>query len=295
LETVRASLKLDPAAKQIVLRELRAHFEDKWAEMKKLGFPDEVAVEKAIRSLGSPKVVAQQLLEVYGQGTWRQAIVAAMPHLIVAWLLAIRVWQGVSWVSSALIGLTVVGMVMVVICGWWHGKPTWVFPWLGYYMLPVIAAGILIVFLPDRLNWIVGLVYIPLAVCALYYIIRQTLREDWLLATLMLLPMPVVFTWVLMLGLSIDADADFVIRRFSVTAPSMALSFIALAVMSATFIRGRQRRVKIAALVVPQGGIFLLLALTSENSFGLLGWLLLAGGSLVFLLMPRLLEHRIGK
>jgi len=293
LETVKSSLKLDPAAKQIVLRELRAHFEDKWAEFKKMGVSDEVAVERVMRSLGSPKVVAQQLLDVYGQGTWRQALIAAMPHLIVAWLLAIRAWQGINWISGTLLVATILGVITVVIYGWWQGKPTWVFPWLGYYMLPVIAAGVLIVTLPDRLNWIVGLAYIPLALCALYYIVRQTLREDWLLATLMLLPMPIVLTWVLMLGLTIDADSNFFIWRFSMTAPYMALSFLALAVMSATFIRVKQRRVKIAALVTPEVGIFILLALTSENSFGFLGWLLLTIGSLAFLLTPRLLEYRL--
>ncbi|MEW6142867.1 MAG: permease prefix domain 1-containing protein [Chloroflexota bacterium] len=293
LDMVRASLRLDPAAKRIVLRELRAHFEDKWTELKKQGIPDEIAIDRVMRSLGSPKVVAQQLLEVYGQGTWRQALVAAMPHLIVAWLLAIRAWEGINLVSGTLLGLTILGVITVVIYGWWRGKPTWVFPWLGYYMLPVIAAGVLIVSLPDRLNWIVGLVYIPLAACTLYYIVRQTLREDWLLATLMLLPMPIVLTWVLMLGLTIDADSDFFIRRFSMTAPSMALSFLALAVTSATFIRMRQRRIKIAALVTPQIGIFILLALTSKSSFDFLGWLLLTVSSLAFLLAPRLLEHRL--
>ncbi len=293
LETVRASLKLDPAAKQIVLRELRAHFEDKWAELKRQGIPDELAADKAMRSLGSPRLVAQQLLEVYGHGTWRQAVVAAMPHLIVAWLLAIRAWQEINWISGTLLVLTILGLVTVVIYGWWQGKPTWVFPWLGYYMIPVIAAGVLIVSLPDRLNWIVGFVYIPLAICALYYIVRQTLQEDWLLATLMLLPMPVVLTWILMLGSTIYADSDLFVWQFSMKAPAMALSFLALAVMSATFIRVRQRRVKIAALLTPEIGIFILLALTSENSFGFVGWLLLTSGSLAFLLTPRLLEHRL--
>ena len=294
LETVKTSLRLDPAAKRIVLRELRAHFEDKWSDLKTQGIPDEIADDKVMKSLGSPKVVAQQLLDVYGQGTWRQALVAAMPHLVVAWLLAIRAWQGgINWISGALLVITILGVVAVVMYGWWQGKPTWVFPWLGYYMLPVIAAGILVVSLPDRLNWIIGIVYIPLAVSALYYIVRQTLREDWLLTTLMLLPMPIVLAWVMVLGLTVDPDSDVIIWRFSMTAPLMALSFLALAVMSATFIRVKQRRIKIAALVTPEVGIFILLALTSDASFGITDWLLLIVGSLAFLLTPRLLEHRL--
>jgi hypothetical protein len=97
----------------------------------------------------------------------------------------------------------------------------------------------------------------------------------------------------MVLGLTVDPDSDVIIWRFSMTAPLMALSFLALAVMSATFIRVKQRRIKIAALVTPEVGIFILLALTSDASFGITDWLLLIVGSLAFLLTPRLLEHRL--
>jgi hypothetical protein len=291
LESVRSCLKLDPAAKRIVLKELRAHVEDKFDELRRQGVPEEVAGERAVRSLGSPRVVAQQLIDLYSQGTWKQAIFAALPHGIVAWLLAVRAWQGDSWYSFILIGAAILFAIGTVLYGWWLGKPTWLFPWLGYYMLPVIAAGILVVSLPTGWGWIAGVVYIPLAVAALFYIIRQTLREDWLLASFMLLPVPIVVFWVLAIGLT--TTPEWIPWRLSEASTAIGLSFVTLAVISATFVRVRQRRVKIAALIAPELGLLVFLGLTSGASMGFIGWMLLAVGSFALLVSPAWFEGHI--
>src|SRR4030042_6558239 len=70
-------LRLDAAIEANVVRELKAHLEDKSRELIESGLSKKEATATATRLLGSPRIVAKQMYEVYSQGSWRQAFFAA--------------------------------------------------------------------------------------------------------------------------------------------------------------------------------------------------------------------------
>ena len=71
LNTIRHNLRLDNIAEGEVLRELRAHIEDKLEELKEKGLSEEEAAKVCLKVMGSAKLVARQLYEARGPGSKR--------------------------------------------------------------------------------------------------------------------------------------------------------------------------------------------------------------------------------
>jgi len=189
LDSFSSDLKIDAAVKESVAEEIYTHLEDKSQELRGKGLSEEEANNIATESFGPPQLIARQIYEVHSQGTCQEAFFAALPHLLVALLFASYYWQSIIGLLSILI--TVTG---VVVYGWCHNKPMWFFPWLGYYLLPVIVTGVLLICLPQGWVWLATLAYIPLALFAIIYILRETTSRDWLYVSLMLTSLPVVFS-----------------------------------------------------------------------------------------------------
>ncbi len=284
LDNLKYHLRIDPAIESDVVRELNTHIEDKSHELAESGLPEEEARAKAIQFLGSPKLLAQQMYEVYSQGSWRQAIFAALPHLLVAVLFALRCWQSTVW----LIGL-VGAVICFVIYGWYHGKPIWLFPWLGYCLLPVIAFGILLIYLPGAWAWLASAAYFPLIMLIIYSVTKQIIRRDWLFASLMLLPIPIVLGWILALGVGSKFMA---IEQIHEVAPSISLSFVVLAITAAVFIRLRQRWAKAGVLFVIEIVVLGIVAVGASNTISFGGWLIFALLASFLLLVPALLDAK---
>ena len=200
LESFGAYLKIDSVVKSDVTEEVRAHLEDKSHELREFGFGEEEAAKAAAESFGSPELVARQLYQVHGQGTWQEAFFAALPHFLVVLLLISYYWQNIA--CPLLILATI---ACVVAYGWWHGKPIWLFPWLGYYLLPVILSGILLIDLAQGWAWLATLAYVPLALFAIVCIVKQAAARDWLYVSLIFIPLPVVLGWLL----ALDAGNGF--------------------------------------------------------------------------------------
>ena len=285
LDNLKDYLRLDPTTASDVVRELDAHLEDKSQELRESGFSKEEATETAVQFLGSPRLVARQMYEVYSQGSWRQALFAALPHFLIASLFALHCWHSTAWLLAIL-----VAVISVVIYGWCHGKPAWLFPWLGYCLIPVLAVGTLLIFLPGGWAWLAAAAYVPLALLVLVSVTKQTVKRDWLFASLMLLPIPIVLSWILALGIK-----DGLLRYEHVydTSPWIALSFAVLAVTAATFIRIRQRWAKAGALLIPQILLLLIVASSGKYAVSFWAWLLLILLCLFLLVGPALLERKI--
>ena len=98
LDSVKKSLRLEPSDEREVLNELETHIEDKLEELREAGLSEEEAAESCVELLGSAKIVANQLYEARSQGTWGQAILASMPHLLFASLFALNWLQESKWV-----------------------------------------------------------------------------------------------------------------------------------------------------------------------------------------------------
>jgi hypothetical protein len=244
LELIRDNLRIDLAEGKEVISELETHIEDRLQEMKESGLSEEEAERTCLGWLGSAKVIARQIYEAHSQGSWGQAFLAAMPHLLFTALFALNWWRYAGWLS-----IIVVMIIGTSIYGWWHGKPAWVFPWLGYSLVPVAALGLILLYLPREWSLLTIPFYFLLALWWLFCIVVQTARRDWLLSSLMLLPMPIIIGWFLTLvpGAKITGQT---LERINYFAPWIAFSFLILALTIAAFIRLRQRWLRIALLII---------------------------------------------
>ena len=287
LNSVKDNLRLDPPCEREVINELETHIEDELQELKEAGLSEEEAVDTCVRLLGSAKVVARQIYEAHSQGTWRQALLASTPHLLFGLTFALSWWRGVSWLLVML-----VLVLATAVYGWWHGKPTWLFPWLGYSFLPVVAAGLLLLYLPKGWSWLAIILYIPLAAWLVYAVTVQSIKKDWLYSSLMLLPLPIIIGWFIAVRLE-GRFPQFNLERFHDFTSWVGLSFLALGISVAIFVRLRQRWLKAAILIV--SGI-LTSTMIAGYAWSQLGFHSLSVLILLMLgifLIPALLERRI--
>jgi hypothetical protein len=244
LESIRYNSKLEHSDEVEVIGEIETHIEDKLRELTDSGISEEEAIKTCLEQIGSTKMVARQIYEAYSQGSWKQVLLASMPHLLFGLLFVLNWWQHVGWVSVVL--LIVLGTASY---GWWHGKPTWVFSWLGYSLLPVLVVGLLLLYLPKGWSLLAIPVYIPLALWWLFRIIIQTTKRDWLFSSLMLLPIPIIIGW--FLAVSPGARfTEYSLQHIYYFAPGIGLSFLALALTIAAFIRLRQRWLRMCLLII---------------------------------------------
>jgi hypothetical protein len=287
LDSVRDNLRLDLSAEREVTSELETHIEDRLQELRQSGLSEEEAANTCVKLLGSAKLVARQIYEAHSQGTWKQALLASMPHLLFGLLFALNWWQGIGWLLVIL-----VLVLSMAVYGWWHGKPAWLFPWLGYSLLPVVAAGLLLVYLPKGWSWVAILLYIPLALWLLYRLTVQTIKRDWLYSSLMLFPVPIILGWFLAVQLE-GRFPEFSVERLHDLAPWIGLSFLALAVTAAAFIRLRQRWLKVAVLFISGLLTLIMAAYYAEGRLGLPTFLILILVLLSLFLTPALMERKI--
>ena len=284
LSILKDQLRLGSEASEDLIRELRGHLEDKAGELHEAGMSEEEASEIATKLLGSPRIIAQQIYEVYSQGSWKQTIFAVLPHFLTAVLFALHLWSNPVWLVVLL-----TAVIGTVIYGWSRGKPTWLFSWLGFLLVPVIAAGFMLLYLPGGWAWIAALVYVPLAIFILVVVAKQILKIDWLFVSLMVLPVPIVLGWVMVLSAGGDLSSD----ALHEAAAGIALSFAVLALAVATFIRVRKRWIKAGALLICSIMVLVVVALVSNNTLGIGAWIFLSLLAVSHLFVPALLERRV--
>lgn len=242
LDNIRNNLRLEASDESEVLDELTSHIEDEIEDLKKKGFHDDEAASISIRLLGSAKLVARQIYEAHSQGSWRHALLACLPHLLFGMMFLLNWWEGVAPVLMMLI------LVLATsVYGWWWHRSNWIFPWLGYSLLPVIAAGLFLVYLPRALAWVAIIAYFPLALWLIIRIVTQTIKKDWVYISLMLLPIPVIISWFLAAGWRSGFSSQSM-DRLVYLGPWISSSFLGLALAVVSFIRVRKRWLKIATL-----------------------------------------------
>ncbi len=287
LDSIRDNLRLDTSSEKEIISELETHIEDELQELKEAGLSDEEAANTCVRLLGSAKLVTRQIYEAHSQGTWRQVLLASMPHLLFALLFALNWWHHPGWLSVML-----VLVFSMAVYGWWRGKPAWLFPWLGYSLLPVVVAGLLLLYLPKGWSWLTIVLYIPLVLWLLYSVVVQTIKRDWLYSSLMLFPVPVVIGWFITVGQE-GKFPEYSLVHLRDFAPWIGLSFLALAVAVVSFVRLRQRWLKVAVLFVIGLLTLTVLACCAWSRLGLPNFLGLIVLMLGIFLIPALLERRV--
>ena len=280
-------MRLERSLESEVIHELETHIEDKCQELQKSGLSEEEAANTCLNLLGSAKLVARQIYEAHSQGSWSQALLVALPPLLFGLLFFLNWWQGIGW----LLGMLVL-VISMVVYGWWRGKPTWLFPWLGYSLMPVVAAGLLLLYLPEGWSWVAILIYVPLALWLLYAITVKTIKRDWLYTSLMLFPLPIIVGWFLAVE-PVDEVPAYWLQRIQDFAPWIGLSFLALAVTVATFIRLRKRWLKVAVLIMSGLITLTMVAYYTEGKLSVPALLILIIAMLLILLSPALLERKV--
>jgi hypothetical protein len=282
-------MRLDSATESDVVREINTHIEDKKHELIESGLSERQATAATNRLMGSPELVARQIYEVYSQGTWVQASFAALPHLLVAAFFALHWWQNTLWLLGILIAT-----IGTALYGWFHGKPAWLFPWLGYCLMPVIAVGILLIYLPGSWAWLAASAYIPLALIIIFSVTKKITRKDWVFASLMLLPVPIMFGWILVLWmLALEHQNGFLSHeQLYEFAPLIALSFAVLALTVTMFIRVRQRWLKVGVLLTLEIFVLIIMAVGGRSLIHVGGWLGLILLAVILVLGPALMERR---
>lgn len=285
-QSLKEHLRLDPTSETEVMRELEAHVEDSCQEMQHAGLPEDEALEKSLILLGSAKTVARQIYEAHNQGTWRQALLAAIPHLFFAIMFALKWWMGITWLPIMFAVILGIGLY-----GWCHGKPSWLFPWLSYSLFPVVAAGVSLLYLPSAWAWVTLALYIPSVLWLLSFITIKFMRRDWSYSALMLLPASAFAGWFLAAGQKASFPG-FKINFMYDFAPWTGLTFMVLAVSVALFIRLPQRWLRIATLVTA-GVLISLVTILASNQLGLASFIGLVVLILSFLLIPAFVERKV--
>jgi hypothetical protein len=287
LDSVRDNLRLDSPVEREVINELETHIEDELQELKEAGLSEEEAANTCVRLLGSAKLVAHRIYEAHSQGTWKQALLASMPHLLFGLVFALNWWRGVSWLLA-----TLVLVLAIAVYGWWHSKPSWLFSWLGYSLLPVVTAGLLLLYLPKGWSWLAVILYVPLAAWLVYAITVQTIKRDWLYSSLMLLPVPIIIGWFLTVQLK-GRFPEFSMPHLYDLAPWIGLSFLVLAVSVAMFVRLRQRWLKVTVLIAAGILTLLMVAYYADGRLGLPILLVLILLMLSIFLVPALVDRKV--
>jgi hypothetical protein len=162
---------------------------------------------------------------------------------------------------------------------------------LGYLLLPVIGAGLLLMYLPKGWSWVAIVVYVPLALWLICAVTIQTIKKDWQYSALMVLPIPTVVAWFVaiaddgwFLGFSPEQVAQLTNR--------ISLSFLILGLTALVFIRSRQRNLRISVLVC-SGFLSLMVVVSYNGGLSLPVFILLYVITLVLILSPALLERRL--
>ncbi len=287
LDKVKDNLRLDSPDEKEILAELSGHIQDEIEDLKGQGLHEEEAAHTCLGLLGSAKALAREIYEAHSQGSWQQALMSCLPHVLFGLMFFLNWWRGIGWLLVMLI------MVLsTTVWGWWHRKSTWLFPWLGYSLLPVIAAGLSLLYLPRSLAWVAAFVYIPLTLWLIFRVVRRTIKKDWVYVSVMLLPMPVVVSWFLVAVLRSGTDA-FNLDRLSEYGPWVGLSFLALAASIISFVRLRRRWLKISALFLTGIITTTLIAAYAWGRIELITLLLLILFQVGIFLIPALTENGV--
>lgn len=301
LDEVRDHLHLDPFTEKRVIGELYTYFQEKISELQLQGYSEKEATRNAIRACGRPRVIARLMYEAHSRGSWIDAVLSSQPHLIIAVLFCTHLWSNPFFVT-----VSFVLIVCTTLLGWWHGKPNWLYSWIGYALLPLLLSGYISRHIAAKgFNMLVSggsfwgggsilLLLVLFYAISLWLVLLTTIRvvrRDWILASLMLVPLPIVGIWLINIEryFSIVEKAGVGIYRWDMI---MATIFCVIGLACMLFIRLRQRALKIIAVVVVGmiGGLIIVHNVTGD--IGFLGLLFASVLLLLFIMSPALHQFR---
>ncbi|UCG54421.1 MAG: hypothetical protein JSV32_07505 [Dehalococcoidia bacterium] len=303
LHQIKSSLRLDPTTENQIIGELYTHFQEKIAEQQRSGINEKEASLDAIKSFGRAKTIARLLYEAHSKGSWMDALMTGLPHLIVALLFASHLWH--HYIIAPLVFVLIVS---VTLFGWRRDKPCWLYSWIGYSLFPLLLIGFVSRSIPGQaisfLFWGEGalpslwllLLVIGSYILYTWIIIRITIRvvkRDWILASLMLIPLPILGCWLYNVEQagSVFITSGLIVHQWD---GIMAFALLILGIISLVFIRLRQRIIKFLALAIFSSITFTIVAHNLWGDIGFLSVMAFAVLMLLYLFIPALVESRVG-
>ncbi len=305
LYTLARRLHLDTAEKDEIIQELETHLEDKAADLEAQGVDHETAVTRAVQDMGGPSAVARGLYEVHSPGLWRDALLATVPHFLLASLFALHLWS-----HYFLVSLLLIAIVFVTWRNWRAGTPSkWSYSWMGYslaapalsWLLSLVTLGygawtlITTGQLPFNVVFFFVLIgYVPFSMWIMASVILKMVKRDWLLASLTALPFPFLTSWVLFLNWQGGLWTEQA-ERMQDSDTARALIFLAMAVTTAVFLKVGPRLLRIGLLTVTTSILVIITAASLPVSLNALAVILMIVASVAFLLSPAMLESKMEK
>ena len=302
LSSIERRLHLRPEQERDILVELRGHLEELADEHRQKGVDTQEALHRAVEDMGVPNDIARRMYDIHSGNSWRDAILAATPHLAFAVLFALHLWTRTAWVAGV-VGL----LALVSLHGWRRTKSIWLYPWLSYSLaIPILsslaamgAVGYGVWSLVRHGDAPLGIpyyillgLYAPFALYIAASLASKVVRRDWLLASLTATPLPILVGWLLFIqdeGRTIGDSP----QHINQTDSSTALVFLALAITTAVFLRVSQRLLRILLLITATPILTFFAYLTFLDSPGLLTVVLVAAFCAVLLLGPALVDARL--
>ena len=302
LQALTRKLKLDPGTNTDIVRELQGHLEEKIEDLQEEGLTYREALTRAVKDLGHPDLIAKDMYTVHSPGSWKDILLAALPHLLLASLFALHLWS-----RYLLLILMFVGITFITLRGRKTGESKWGYTWLGYFMaapalswlmaLGVLGYGAWTFFTTGQLPFSLPLymllvAYVPFSLWIMANVVLKVVRQDWLLASLTALPFPFLTTWILFLnwrGGLWSANSPHVRESDA----DRALVFLALAVTTGVFLKVGHRLVKIALLTVSTALLVAYTVVAIPIGLGILSMILIMLASVAFLLSPAFLRSRL--
>jgi hypothetical protein len=165
----------------------------------------------------------------------------------------------------------------------------------GFAFWPVITQAFTALFgsgiMPSIWLLMVAVTFYGLAIWLLVRITIRVVRRDWLLASLMLVPLPIVGCWLFFIE---QAGGVFGRAGLNHWDGSMALALGVLGITSVVFIRLRQRVLKGGAVVTVGAISMMMVGQSLWGDIGFFGLMALSLFMLIVLFTPALLEAVIG-
>ena len=302
LQTLTRKLKLDPMKNREIALELQGHLEEKIQELEEEGLTYREALAQALRDLGQQGPIANGMYSIHSKGSWRDILLAALPHLLLASLFALHLWT-----KYLLVAVLLVGVTLVTLRGWKSGRPKWTYTWLGYSMAAPAISWLMALIALGYGTWkflttgalpfsvpifMLIIAYIPFSLWIMSKVVTRVVRQDWLLASLTALPFPFLTSWMLFLnwrGGFLYANHPEV----RATDTDRALIFLALAVTTGVFMKIGHRLLKIGLLTASTIVLVVFTLVAIPVSFGLLSVILITLSSVAFIFGPAMLQSRL--
>ena len=304
LHALTRKLKLDPATNKEITLELQGHLEAKIEDLEEEGLTYDEALSQAVRELGQPDLIASGMYSVHSKGSWRDILLATLPHLLLASLFALHLWT-----RYVLVIVLLVGIAFVALRGWKSGRPKWTYTWLGYSMAAPAISWLMALMALGYGSWkfvttgtlpfsfpiyLLVIAYVPFSLWIMARVVLKVVRQDWLLASLTALPFPFLTAWILFPNWqgSLWAGNATEVRE---TDMDRAVVFLALAVTTGVFIKMGHRVLKIGLLTVSTTLLVLFATVAIPLSFSLLSMILITLASVAFLLSPAIIRSRLDR